>query len=75
MSKEHTPECGDVWQHKKLEVNVRIVYVNPLEVGYCHYKPCNNYLTKDYDSLKAFLKNFKYLGKSKVNLEELFDVE
>lgn len=75
MSKEK-PECGDVWKNNYGEL-AHIIYS-----GYIVIFERKYYIT-DYEhhysidklDLNKFLKKYTYLGKSKVNLEELFDVE
>lgn len=71
MSKEK-PEVGDVWEtnehvlYKIIETNERfsMCFIKDSD-GYCIYPVLNPYLTRFG----------KYLGKSKVNLEKLFDVK
>ena len=71
MSKEK-PEAGDIFENKD-KTRVRIVFVDKYEVRF--YCAWGNYLSKESDGVSSFLENYKYLGKSKVNIEELFDVK
>lgn len=70
MSKE--PEVGDVWVSED-KTKVRIIFVGKYEIRF-HYAR-GDYLHKESEAYSYFLKNYKYLGKSKVNIKELFDVE
>lgn len=74
---EEKPEVGDVWQLKD-NVYSRVVvnyYNNEFDVllvavryGGVLYK------IKKYHK-KYFIKNYTYLGKSKANISDLFEVE
>ena len=71
MSKEK-PEIGDVWiQHNKIRYH--IIKVDNLFVHYVCYYGIG--LSTDVYPIDAFLENTKYLGKSKVNIKALFEVE
>ena len=70
MSKEK-PEIGDVWE-SEYKTRVRIIFVDKYEVRF--YYLWGNYLSKESDCISSFLENHTYLGKSKVNIKELFDV-
>ena len=75
MSKEK-PEVGDVWQYKYgldkvyiLATNLigeRTRTLNFIDKGYVQQR---EYLTK------GFVDDFRYLGKSKVKIEDLFKTE
>ena len=74
--KEHiTPEVGDIWELKSLEVIVRIIYVDGIDVEFCYYIPCIDFIKKDKTDYKTFKKLYKYLGKSKANINDLFKTE
>ena len=86
MSKD-IPEVGDVWIHKNGNYPIHIIDVgsNYIDfVGYTvdEYTKTNHrqYYTNIFFSLNnderytRFTEIHKYLGKSKVSIEELFDV-
>lgn len=74
MSKD-TPEVGDVWIHDRNEnirhliVDAGILLVHTVSLGYKKHLIGNPY---DADT---FTREFTYLGKSKVNINDLFKTE
>ena len=66
------PEVGDVWARDYCQYyitriqkfNDKIVAIHTLNIN----------LVNTFYPLNCFLENFKYLGKSKVSIKELFDV-
>ena len=72
MNEKHSPEVGDVWQSTRR--NAQKIYITHV-MGrvYC--------ITKQGVASTRFFSDFgkngtyRYLGKSKANVEELFDVE
>lgn len=71
MSKEK-PEVGDVWEFRGVSDYVLEVDDTTVRICFLHNGKrliTVNYLTKEYT------KAAKYLGKGKVNLEELFEVK
>lgn len=88
MSKDRTPQVGDVWIHKKGDYPIHITDVgsNFIEfVGYIvdEYTKTKHrqYYTNSFSSLNnderytRFTEIYKYLGKSKASIEQLFEVE
>lgn len=67
------PEVGDVLLDEDMNIKIRIVSISKYNGGFecLLYDMDNNFI---YTKVFYFLTNCKYLGKSKVNLEELFDV-
>lgn len=71
MSKEK-PEVGDVWREKDLKIEHLFLEI---EKGGVYVLTRYSDNTKDVGYIdREDYKNLKYLGKSKVNLQELFDV-
>lgn len=73
----NTPEVGDVWENDGL-----ILYVGKLSkdknekpIGYCYDMDKKGYVTGCWYWMDVFANNAKYLGKSKVNIDDLFVVE
>ncbi len=64
------PEVGDVWQRKLLFDRVHIVQVSKNAVRYQIGKIKFKTIPKDF-----FLDAYKYLGKSKANINQLFEVD
>lgn len=73
MSKEK-PEVGDVWVNKDVNIKIFIVGIDKYNSGIecLLYDMDNNFF---YTKVFYFLTNCQYLGKSKVSIKELFDVE
>ena len=73
MNEKHLPEVGDVLFNTENKEKFVILDYNPTSRDFIGF----NQQTKNmrlFDALENMPKQFKYLGKSKVNLEELFDV-
>lgn len=70
MSKEK-PEVGDVWEYQDKLYHVSAVTDRVVEV-WC--KSSNDIMRKHNWIIRGFITVFKYLGKSKVSIKELFDV-
>ena len=75
MNEKHSPEVGDVWKDPYGEeahilwVGYVVVYVRKYWITNYEY-----HYSIDRLDLNKFLKKYAYVGKSKVNIEELFDV-
>ncbi len=82
-----TPEVGDVWEHKLHKSLMHITEVGENYIGFIGVSFTtwpNGITTKDYyensfnendERQKHFLEIYKYLGKSKANIKQLFEVE
>ena len=73
MIEKRTPEVGDVWFNTENKAKFVILDYNPTSRDFIGF----NQQTKNirlFDALENMPKQFKYLGKSKVKIEELFDV-
>lgn len=72
MSK-FTPEVGDVLVDEDMNIKIRIIGINKYNGSFecILYDMDNNFI---YTKVFYFLTDCKYLGKSKANVEELFDV-
>lgn len=70
MSKE-MPEVGDVWERKGNKYFIRDI------LCFSHPQICfiDEDLTKDGEPLHIFLNNWKYIGKAKGSLQDLFEVK
>lgn len=81
MSKEKTPEVGDVWKTTDEDLKVRVMYTFiHEEVLYVAVLIAQLTLDGKWVYFSEVLReptfeDCTYLGKSKVNVEELFDVE
>lgn len=79
MSKEK-PEVGDVWINANKDVKVRVMYtfiheeVLYVAVLIAQLTPNGKWVYFSAVLREPTFEDFTYLGKSKVNLEELFDV-
>lgn len=71
MSKEK-PEVGDVWTQDYCQYHITRVQQYNNEIIAIHTININ--MVKNFYPLNYFLENFKYLGKSKATIKELFDV-
>lgn len=71
MSK-FTPEVGDVWYILGSKIYITNINNNFVETIKRHYHDCYRDITYRISDL---LQEGKYLGKPKVNVEELFDVK
>lgn len=69
MSKDREPEVGDVWQ----SINQKIVIIARDEYMFgCVVDNSQNIIQWRH---KESFYEYKYLGKSKANIEQLFEVE
>ena len=89
MSKEHhisqvekkvkQPEVGDVWENNNTKKTIYVLGIYKTSWGeyvcWCSYWEKELELINENVGKKLFLQNYAYLGKSKVKLEELFDVK
>ena len=69
-----TPEVGDVWVNTENKAKFVILDYNPTSMDFIGF----NQQTKNmrlFDALDNMPKQFKYLGKSKARIRELFDVK
>ena len=77
MSKEK-PEVGDVWYDKMS--NQKIVFIMVSDY-YCEYIEHYEKLTESFEiytfttGTNEWKKGMKYLGKSKANINDLFEVQ
>lgn len=77
MSKEK-PEVGDVWIDKETYFRMTFIMVSDY---YCEYIEHHTKLVESFDiyriaaNYKGWKKGKKYLGKSKVNINDLFKTE
>lgn len=70
MSKDK-PEVGDVWENLG---NFKVYIINfDVLVNTCFF--FNNELWQASFNLKDFLEQHTYLGKSKANINQLFEVQ
>lgn len=72
MSKEK-PEVEDVWARDYCQYHITRVQKYNNEIITIHTININ--LVKSSFSLETFKNQFTYIGKSKVSIKELFDVE
>lgn len=72
MSKD-IPEVGDVWVRDYCQCHITRVQKSNDKIVAIHILNIN--MVKTFYSLDYFLENFKYLGKSKVKIEDLFKTE
>lgn len=76
MSKE-SPEVGDIWKHKECTIKVVILrhendYTEVL--GFMKVGDGGTYFISQYYDNDSFLRRFNYLGKTKANINDLFEV-
>lgn len=71
MSKEK-PEVGDVWARDYCQYHITRIQKYNDEIISIHSLNIN--MLETFYPLNYFLENFKYLGKSKASIKELFDV-
>lgn len=71
MSKKK-PEVGDVWEYQGKLYHISSVTDRIVEV-WC--KSSDDIMRKHNWVYRGFVMVFTYLGKSKVSIKELFDVE
>ena len=81
MTEKHLPEVGDVWENTDEDIKIRVMYTF-IHEEVLYVAVLIAQLTLDgkwvYFSEVFSEPNFEnctYLGKSKVNMEELFDVK
>lgn len=75
MMSKSMPEIGDVWVHK-MSNTVKIYIANTFgyknTLSYC----CLNMVGFESEKSKTkLMREYEYLGKSKVNFNQLFEVE
>ena len=66
-------EVGDVWIRDYCQYHITRIQKYNDEIVAIHTLNIN--LVKSFYPLEYFLKNFKYLGKSKVRIKWLFDAK
>lgn len=74
---ELVPEVGDLWSEKNNE-NYKVVvsYIDDSsDVLFCACGYCNFLLKVKTHNRKNFFRKYKYLGKSKANINQLFEVQ
>lgn len=75
MSAEKKPEVGDVWEFAGKPMHIKEVIED--EIYYveedCDYSM--SCIVTSYDTLENFLDRSTYLGKSKANITDLFEVK
>ena len=71
MTEKHLPEVGDVWEYQGKLYHISSVTDGIVKV-WC--KSSDDIMRKHNWVLSGFITVFKYLGKSKVSIKELFDV-
>lgn len=80
MTTNHTkcnqkqPEVGDVWEDK-FGNRMFVCYSDKTTTAFNVLFRINQGLDKYTVLTKEFMQSYTYLGKSKVNIKELFDVE
>ena len=76
MSKD-TPEVGDIYGNIGDRGLCRITYISPYENVHYAYCDENGNIKEGIDGLIMFKDEefYKYLGKSKANINELFEVQ
>lgn len=88
MSEHITPEVGDVWIHKKQGNPLYITDVGGNYISFISYtvdeitkRKRKDYFTNTFCGLHnderytRFAEIYKYLGKSKANIDDLFKTE
>ena len=70
MNEKHSPEVGDVWEFSSENVKFLVYITNIKDYVHAH---C---ITDEGETVffREDIFDCKYLGKSKIKLEELFDV-
>lgn len=66
------PEVGDVWEHKSINEKVYIVNRDSGTIDFMNNDPVP---TLEWESECEFVLQYKYLGKSKASIKDLFEVE
>lgn len=73
MSKDK-PEVGDVYIDEDMNIKLLIIHINKYNGSFeCLLHDMDNNII--YTKVFYFLTNCKYLGKSKVKIEDLFKTE
>lgn len=73
MSKDRTPEVGDVWIDKDDKYKKYIIISTDYRTQ--TITVIDKQFWKSGFSYELFIKYYAYLGKSKANIEQLFEVE
>lgn len=71
MSEQKQPEVGDVWYIAGARIYITCVHNGFIDTMRFCFKDC--YRDKGY-TITELLQDGKYLGKSKANINELFEV-
>lgn len=75
MSKEHiTPEVGDVWQYRYGLDKVHILSILSDRIR-CVLLIDKRFVQQREYLTERFLEDYRYLGKSKANIDDLFKTE
>lgn len=78
MSKD-TPEVGDIWKDNNTKKPIYVFGIYKTSWGeyvcWCYYWEKELELISENVGKKLFLQNYTYLGKSKVNINDLFKTE
>lgn len=70
------PEIGDVWEDSKGPVHIsRIFTLSDGTRAIVFIDNSNNTIFEDSARERHFIKMFKYLGKSKASIKDLFEVK
>lgn len=73
MSKDRLPEVGDVWFEEPTEITFVILSVTD-NGGYVYAKYFDGFRDVGFIEREEF-KKLTYLGKSKANINDLFEVQ
>lgn len=66
------PEVGDVWEHKS--INEKVYIVNR-DSGTIDFMNNDQIPTVEWENEYEFVLQYKYFGKSKASIKDLFEVE
>ena len=72
MSKDRTPEVGDVWEYQEKLYHISAITERLVEV-WC--LSSDDIIRKHKWVARSFKACFTYLGKSKANINDLFKTE
>ena len=72
MTEKHSPEVGDVWQSTRR--NAQKIYITHVMGRVCCITEQGVASTRFFSDFGKY-GTYRYIGKSKVKLEELFDVK
>lgn len=84
MSKDRTPEVGDVWKNNRYGdlLHITDIGTNFIDfIGYAPYNKDNPYFENHFSNVRGderytkFSEYYTYLGKSKANIDDLFKTE